>query len=142
MRAELSIERVRPLRHGFHSFHALDDGGIPNGVQIGRVAFVLRVLLHRGVAKEIDGHAIASHIVVGNAVQRLMKVSHKMDDKPQGVGSHLGGVAIIAKQLDLMLDRTGHAAGGGRAELIHGGCGARREGCQCSAMHSLPAAPF
>jgi hypothetical protein len=51
-------------------------------MQIGRVGFVLWVFFYRGVAKKIYGYAIASHIVVGNAVQRLVKISHKMDDEP------------------------------------------------------------
>ena len=92
-------------------------------MQIGRVGFVLRVFLYGGVAKKIDGYAIASHIVVGNAVQRLVKVSHKMDDEPQGVRSHPGVGPVAAEQFDLMLDRAGNAADGGRAGFRDGATG-------------------
>ena len=77
VRAELVVERRGPLLHSFHSFHVLNNSGIPDAMKIGRVGFGLRVSLHRRVAKEIDGHAVAPQIVVGNAMQRLVKVTHK-----------------------------------------------------------------
>ena len=66
-------------------------------MEIGRVGFILRVFHYWGIPEEIDGYAIAAEIVVGNAVERLVKVTHKMDDESQSVRLY-SGVGPVAVQ--------------------------------------------
>ena len=100
---ERLIQLRSDLIHGFSRRRPSQNICVPDAVQIGSVAFVLRIAqLGQGI-EERHWNAVAALIVVRCSVQRLVQIAHEMDQEAQGVRPFLR--IGIARSAGLRADR-------------------------------------
>ena len=99
------VQETGPL--GEAEFFLIDDEVVPDGVEIGGF----------GVAKPVDGDAVASEVVAFAGVEGLVEIANHVHQKFQGVDSFFLGRIWIAKRGFESLQGDEYIAGG---VLVHG----------------------
>ena len=75
----------------------------------------MRIRLLRHAGEKGDGYAVATAVIVGDGVHRLVQIADEMYDEAEGVGSSLSGRVRILKDAKLRGEGGCEAAVDGRA---------------------------
>src|SRR4030095_15471783 len=97
-------------RAPFHAAH--HQVPVPHSMEIGCVGFLRGRTVKRAAIRELDRDAVSAPVPIIGTVERLMEVTHKMNDKAQGIGAFRGGFRLILQNLHLIVNGFGYATFG------------------------------
>ena len=99
-------ERARDFHVAFHNL------GVPDLVKIGRIIFTLRMesVGERLVAKIFHRHAVSAVVGIGDGVQRLVHIAHKVDEITYRFGAFQGIGGLVFQDGTLLFNSARHTS--------------------------------